>query len=287
MNGLRSVRMRGIKCAALCCAVAALLLMLPSGGPALAASAASPPDYVIKAATFARANFGRGDIEWAACVGSTARAVAPALGLTPAQARSWLPATPPAYLVYLVVMKGEFDSRSQTGSYLRFVVYQRGGATNSTLFAVSASPPPTAALGTFEKVTLPSHFWEQARRVAGYALVLGLPLLLLVFAGFVAWSRSRWWVAAVSAPLGLAVAGVSIWLMARSSFFPSEKLAGVAVVGALCVAGTALATRTGFVMRRGGAVERTLSVRQASAILLGLAVVAYFLALPFLGSTGE
>jgi hypothetical protein len=287
MNGLGSVRMRGVKCAALCCVVPALLVVLPSTGPALAVSSESTPDYVIKAATFARANFVRGDIDWAACVGSTARAVAPALGLTPGQTNKWLPAAPPASLVYLVVMKGDFDSQGQTGPYMRFVVYQRDGSATSTLFAVSASPPAVASLGLFEKVTLPSYFWEQVRRAAGYALVLGVPLLLLVFAGFVAWSRSRWWVAAVSVPLGLAVAGVSIWLMARSSFFPSEKLAGEAVVGALCVAGTTLAARTGFVVRRGGAVERTLSVRQASAILLGLAVVAYFLALPFLGSTGE
>ena len=61
----------------------------------------------------------------------------------------------------------------------------------------------------------------------------------------------------------------------------------MAIVGGLCLAGAAAATRTGLVVRRGGAVGRTLSVRHASAILLGLEVVAYFLALPFLGATGE
>jgi hypothetical protein len=66
-----------------------------------------------------------------------------------------------------------------------------------------------------------------------------------------------------------------------------ERCASPGAVGVLCLAGAAVAARTGLAVRRGEAAERTESVRTASAILLVLAAVSYFVALPFVGATGQ
>jgi hypothetical protein len=291
MGGLSWVPRLGVKAVAVCCVMAAVLAPSLVAKPALAASSAAPPEAVVHAAVFARADLGRGDVEWAAYASSTIDAVARALGAT---VDSFLPPHPGATSAYLVVMKGRFE-HPLTGSmetYLRFVVFvQPGGTATSTLYSVSSSPPALGELGPFAKLSLPSRLLERFRETAGWVLILGAPVLLLALALLSLWSRCRWWVSVVAAAAALAVAALEAYMVAHSwpvanSSFRATKLILLSVGVALCVIAASAAARVALVLRRGRSAEG-LPSRGISFGALVLATAMYCVSLQFLAGSGE